>query len=423
MWNNRSIESMSTGSCSESKVAPPHSSKSGAEQAPGVMTGLEVALSGQASQLREGRVGLICHPASVDSTLRHAVDLLHEHPDVELTAIFGPQHGARGETQDNMIEWTGYQDPGTGLPVFSLYGEHRRPTSEMLTHVDVLAFDLQDVGARYYTFIHTMALAMEACRDSDKRMLILDRPNPIGGAQIEGPVLDPAFRSFVGLHPLAIRHGMTVGEIARYLNDECGIGCSLDVAPMEGWRRSQYFDETGLPWVMPSPNIPTLDAAVVYPGLCLLEGTNVSEGRGATRPFEISGAPWADPRSLVRIMEDFELPGVRFRPLHFIPTFHKWAGETIGGLQIHVTDRRSFEPFRTGVALVMAYRELGGAAFRFNDPPYEYEYELLPFDILCGTDRVRRKIEGGSALDDIIADWENELEEFAQVRRKYLLYD
>ncbi|HUG43693.1 MAG TPA: DUF1343 domain-containing protein [Acidobacteriota bacterium] len=388
-----------------------------------VKTGLERALTAEVRQLREGRVGLISHPASVDAQLRHAVDVLADHPDIELTAIFGPQHGARGETQDNMIEWTDYRDPATGLPVFSLYGEHRKPTAEMLAEVDLLAFDLQDVGARYYTFIHTMALAMEACRENDKRMLILDRPNPIGGTAIEGHVLDPDFRSFVGLHPLAIRHGMTAGEIALYLNREFRIGCRLEVAPMEGWRREQYFNETGLPWVLPSPNIPTLETAVVYPGLCLLEGTNVSEGRGTTRPFEISGAPWADPRRLVEILDRFRLPGVRFRPLHFVPTFHKWAGEMIGGVQIHVHDRRSFEPFRTGIALVMAYRELGGDAFRFNDPPYEYEYELLPFDILCGTDRVRRGIEGGSTLDDIAAGWRKELEEFALVRRKYLLYE
>lgn len=414
---------MSTRSCSESKVAPPHSTEAAAERMPRVETGLERALSAQTSELREGRVGLICHPASVDSRLRHAVDLFAEHPEIELTAIFGPQHGARGETQDNMIEWSGYQDPATGLPVFSLYGEHRKPTPEMLAEVDVLVFDLQDVGARYYTFIHTMALAMESCRETDTRMLILDRPNPIGGTQMEGPVLDPGFRSFVGLHPLAVRHGMTTGEIGLYLNQEFQIGCQLEVAPMEGWRRKNYFDETGLPWVLPSPNLPTLDAATVYPGLCLLEGTNVSEGRGSTRPFEISGAPWIDPRRLVQFLDRFQLPGVRFRPLHFIPTFHKWAGETIGGVQIHVMDRSTFEPVKTGIALVMAYRELGGRDFRFNDPPYEYEYELLPFDILCGTDRVRRRIEGGSGLDDIIADWKKELEDFVQVRRKYLLYN
>jgi uncharacterized protein YbbC (DUF1343 family) len=334
----------------------------------------------------------------------------------------GPQHGARGETQDNMIEWEDYRDPATGLPVYSLYGKTRRPTREMLSEVDVLLFDVQDAGARYYTFIYTMALAMDACREFDKAFVVLDRPNPINGCDVEGPVLDPRFRSFVGYYPLPIRHGMTVGELATYFNTGCRIGCNLEVVPMSGWTRGMFFDDTGLPWVLPSPNLPTLDSALVSPGLCLLEGTNVSEGRGTTRPFEISGAPWAEPSRLVRRLRLADHPGVDFRPLHYIPTFHKWCGQIIGGLQIHVSDRERIRPFRLGVDLVMAYRELGKGQFRWKDAPYEYEYEKLPFDILCGTDRVRRLIEEGASLEAVEASWQADLAEFLRIRERFLLY-
>lgn len=335
----------------------------------------------------------------------------------------GPQHGFRGETQDNMVEWDGYVDTDTGLPVFSLYGETRRPTEEMLSLLDVLVVDLQDVGARYYTFIHTLALAMEACSQSGKELIVLDRPNPIGGISVEGTVLHPEFRSFVGLYPLPIRHGMTVGELANYFNGEFRIDCDLTVVPMEGWIRDMYFDGTRLPWVLPSPNMPCLETAIVYPGSCLLEGTNVSEGRGTTRPFEFSGAPWVDPAALVAELNRLDLSGVVFRPTHFCPTFHKWSGDLVGGVQIHVTDRRAFRPFRTGLALVSLYRRFGAERFRWKAPPYEYEYKLLPFDILCGTDQVRLLIESGEAIEEMEAAWKQELLDFCDIRKKYLLYE
>ncbi|MFB3903372.1 MAG: exo-beta-N-acetylmuramidase NamZ domain-containing protein [Acidobacteriota bacterium] len=387
-----------------------------------VKTGLEVLLQERPDLLKGKRVGVIANPSSVNAQLDHVVDLLHRHPEVHLTTIMGPQHGARGETQDNMIEWEDYRDPVTGLPVYSLYGKTRKPTAEMLKNVDVLIFDIQDVGARYYTFVYTMALAMEACGEQGRQFIVLDRPNPIGGVEVEGPVLDPAFRSFVGLFPLAIRHGLTVGELARYFCGECGVKCRLEVVPMKGWRRDMFFDDTELPWIMPSPNIPTLDSALVYPGLCLLEGTNVSEGRGTTRPFEMSGAPWISPEHLAKKLNGMSLPGVRFRPIHYIPTFHKWSGTMVGGVQVHVLDRHSFRPFATGLALLMAYRDAGPDKFRWKEPPYEYEYDKLPIDILLGNGGIRQAIERGESLEPIEAGWQEELQAFKEKRNGYLLY-
>ncbi len=388
-----------------------------------IKTGLEMLLTQGERILRNRRVGVIANPSSVHRTLEHTVDLLFSSGFGRVTALFGPQHGARGETQDNMIEWEDYRDSQTGLPVYSLYGTTRKPTGEMLKDVDVLVFDVPDVGSRYYTFIYTMALAMEACRENGKAMIVLDRPNPINGIDLEGPVLDPDFRSFVGLFPLPIRHAMTIGELALYFNRACGIDCELEVVQMEGWHRSMFFEDTGLRWVLPSPNMPTPDTAVVYPGMCLFEGTNVSEGRGTTRPFELSGAPWIKPPDLVKMLDCQKLPGVYFRPAFYIPTFHKWAGQMVGGVQIHVTNRTVFKPFLTGLALLMAYRQLGGDQFQWKQPPYEYEYEKLPFDILCGTDRIRRQIETGDSLSSIESSWVEETESFRDVRQEFLLYE
>jgi len=387
-----------------------------------VQTGLEVLLSEKVDLLIGKRVGVLAHPASVDRSLNHIVGLFYKHPEINLTVILGPQHGLRGETQDNMIEWNGYSDPVTGLPVFSLYGQTRSPTEEMMSFLDVLVVDLQDVGARYYTFIQTLALALQACRKFDKEMIVLDRPNPIGGVEVEGTVLEPEFSSFVGLYPLAVRHGMTIGELANYFNAEFGIESELKVVPIEGWSREMYFDDTGLPWVFPSPNMPSLETAIVYPGLCLLEGTNISEGRGTTLPFELSGAPWIDPGLLVAELDRMNLPGVAFRSVHFSPTFHKWAGHTIGGVQVHVSDRKIFRPFRTGIALVKLYRIFGGTHFEWKQPPYEYEDTLLPFDILCGTDQPRELIEAEEDVGRIEESWRKSLEAFCEVREEYLLY-
>ena len=336
-----------------------------------VKLGLEVLLERRIELLRDRRIGILVHPASVNSRLEHTLDLFFDHPEINLTTVMGPQHGARGETQDNMIEWQDYRDSVTSLPVFSLYGQTRKPTETMLAKIDTLVVDLQDIGSRYYTFIHTLVLTMQACQSLDKSLIVLDRPNPINGKDIEGPVLDPNFQSFVGLYPLAVRHGMTIGELALYFNQEFKIACKLEVVKMQQWDRELFFEESSLPWVLPSPNIPTIDTAIVYPGMCLLEGTNVSEGRGTTRPFELSGAPWIKAKELVSRLGKMGLPGVDFRPVYFTPTFQKGAGELLEGCQIHVVDRTAFRPFRTGLALLQLYREIGGDQFQWKQPPYE----------------------------------------------------
>ncbi|MFN0087232.1 MAG: exo-beta-N-acetylmuramidase NamZ domain-containing protein [Blastocatellia bacterium] len=390
-----------------------------------IALGLEILLAEKVSLIRGARVGLICNPATVDGGFRHAADLFHAHAEINLTALFGPQHGIRGETQDNMIEWEGFRDPRTGVMAWSLYGRTRTPTPEMLHDLDVLVFDVQDVGTRVYTFIYTMALAMKAAREAGKRIVVLDRPNPIGGAEIEGNLLEPGHESFVGMFPIPMRHGMTIGELARMFNEEQGIGCELEVVPMRGYRRDLYFDQTDAPWVLPSPNIPTLDTAVVYPGTVLVEGTKVSEGRGTTRPFEINGAPYADAHELAGALNGLDLPGVHFRPHSFIPTFQKHAGVICHGVQIHVLDRDRFKPVITGVALIKMMRDLYSAApggFAWQDPPYEYVFDRLPFDVIAGSALPRRQIEGGASVVEIAASWHAGENAFRARRAKYLLY-
>ena len=333
------------------------------------------------------RVGAVLHPASVDSNLRPTLDVLERCSDeglLGIAALFGPQHGFGGTTQDNMIEWEGFEHPRLSVPVFSLYGEHREPTPGMLEGLDLLFIDLQDIGARYYTFIWTLFLCMRACEAAGVSVLVIDRPNPIGGEVVEGPVLDPAYRSFVGLHPIPVRHGRTIGELAELFREEAFPTCDLTVLPMAGWERGMFFDQTGLPWVMPSPNMPTLDTALVYPGMCLLEGTNLSEGRGTTRPFELFGAPWIGAGQFVAALSERGLPGVRFREVEFVPTFQKHAGVTCGGVQMHVFDRTAFEPLRAGIDVIQTARELWPGEFAWKQPPYEYETEKLPIEVLLG---------------------------------------
>jgi uncharacterized protein YbbC (DUF1343 family) len=292
----------------------------------------------------------------------------------------------------------------------------------MLAGVDTLVIDLQDVGARYYTFVWTAALAMRACARAGVRVIVLDRPNPLGGVHVEGNVPDPAFASFVGLYPLPARHGMTIGEIAAYLHATHALGCQLTVVPMRGWRRAMTWEETGLPWVPPSPNMPTVDTARVYPGGCLFEGTNLSEGRGTTRPFEWVGAPYLDAHAFAKALDAAGLPGVRFRPARFIPTFHKWAGQLCGGVQIHVTDPARFTPFVTGLAIVATARRVGGRRFAWRKPPYEFERDKLPIDILLGTDAIRRAIEGARTLAAIEASWQPALRRWLTARERFLAY-
>lgn len=368
------------------------------------------------------RVGIVCNPASVDGELRHIADRLAAHPRARLAAIFGPQHGFQSDVQENMIETGHSRDEARRVPIYSLYSETREPTGEMLRDVDVLVIDLQDVGTRIYTYIYTMANCLRAARRHGVKAIVCDRPNPIGGIGVEGPMLVRRFESFVGQYPIPMRHGMTIGEIARLFNEHFGIGADLTVVPMEGWRRDMYADATALPWVLPSPNIPTVDSAVVYPGTVLFEGTNVSEGRGTTRPFEIVGAPWVASEPFAASMNRIGIPGVRFRPVVFEPTFHKHAAVSCGGCQIHVLDRTSFPAVEAAVALTCVSRAADPARFRWREPPYEYEHEKLPFDILAGSSELREQIERGTAARDIARSWAESVGEFNRVRKRFLMY-
>ncbi len=388
-----------------------------------VRPGIEVLICNRSGILKGANVGAVVHPASVLPDLRHTADVLREAGEFRLVSLFGPQHGARGEKQDNMVESGFYRDPDTGVPVYSLYGETRRPTEEMMHDIDVLVFDLQDVGTRVYTFIHTMAYCMEACAAFRKKMIVLDRPNPINGGIVEGNLLLPQFRSFVGLYPIPMRHGMTAGELALLFNSEFDLHCDLTVIPMEGWGRDEWFDQTGLPWVQPSPNLPTLDSVAVYPGMVLFEGTLSSEGRGTTRPFELVGAPFIRSSQFADHCNRLGLPGVRFRPSYFEPTFNKYAGEICGGVQVHITDRNRFEPYLTGIAAVAAMQSLYPDHFKWREPPYEYEFEKRPIEILCGCREIPDMIESGASPDRIRESWQNDIIAFKNLRRPYLLYE
>jgi uncharacterized protein YbbC (DUF1343 family) len=373
-------------------------------------------------QLKKKRVGIVSNPASVNAEFQHIVDLLASAPDVRLAAIFGPQHGYRADVQDNMIETAHTKDTVRRVPVYSLYSETREPTAGMLKDVDVLVVDLQDVGARIYTFIYTMAHCLRAGKQHGVPVIVCDRPNPIGGVKIGGPMLRAGYESFVGQFPIPLRHGMTIGELARFFNDACDIGADLTVIPLEHWKRPMHFDETGLHWVMPSPNMPTLDTAVVYSGTVLFEGTNISEGRGTTRPFELIGAPWVDPEQLAQKLAAYRLPGVHFRPAIFEPTFQKHARTNCGGCQIHVLDRNAFKAVESAVAVLTEMRAQNVPKFQWRQPPYEYEEVKLPFDILAGSCELRQQVEAGLPVRTIYYSWEREHERFAKTRQPFLLY-
>jgi uncharacterized protein YbbC (DUF1343 family) len=387
-----------------------------------VRLGLERLLDGPDRKLIAGqRIGLVCNPASIDSRIVHASDRLAAG-DWTLAALFGPQHGFRSDLQENMIESPHAKDAKRRVPVHSLYSETREPTGEMLADIDVLVIDLQDVGTRIYTYIYTMANCLRAARKHGVRVVVCDRPNPINGEDIEGAMLDPDYASFVGQFPIPMRHGLTIGEAARLFNDHFGLNAAVDVVPMDGWRRAMYFDDTGLPWVLPSPNIPTLDTAIVYPGGVLFEGTTLSEGRGTTRPFEIIGAPWIDGERFADAMNRRKLPGVYFRPVVFEPTFHKHAHQTCGGCQVHVTDRAAYRSLRVAVDMLEECHKEAPGEVLWRDPPYEYETVKPPIDILYGTDRLRRGIEAGETAASLAADWPRSEDAFRDLRQKYLLY-
>jgi uncharacterized protein YbbC (DUF1343 family) len=370
-------------------------------------------------------VGAIVNPTSVDSQFRHLADLLASAPGVKLAALFGPEHGIRGEAQYMVAVGDEPRDPVTGVPVYSLYGstfESLSPRPEWLEGLEALVFDIQDVGSRYYTYVYTMALAMKAAAQAKVPFYVLDRPNPINGIDLEGNVLAEQYRSFVGLYALPNRHGMTAGELARCFNDVEKFGCDLTVVSCEGWQRSQFWDGTGLHFVPPSPNMPTPDTALVYPGMCLGEGTNVSEGRGTCRPFEQFGAPFLDGRALVQRLSREDLPGVRFRSVSFTPTFDKHQGISCSGAMMHVVDRRAFRPLRTGIAIFQACYELGGKDFAWRTDAYEFVDQIPAFDLLCGTDQVRKGIEAGAPLAKLIEGFDAQAQQFERTRQKYLLY-
>ena len=387
-----------------------------------VTPGIDRLLTADRDLIAGRRVALVCNPASVDAGFRHTADRLVSDPEVTLVALFGPQHGFRSDLQDNMIETPHARDARRRVPIYSLYSETREPDADMLRDVDVLVVDLQDVGTRVYTFVYTMANCMRAAARLGIPVVVCDRPNPVNGADVEGARLREPWTSFVGQFPIPMRHGMSVGELARLFNDGYGIGAALDVVPLEGWRRSMYLDETGLPWVIPSPNLPTLDSAIVYPGAVLVEGTQLSEGRGTTRPFELIGAPWIDGDRLADAMNERGLPGVHFRPAYFEPTFQKHARESCGGCQIHVLDRQTFRPVRTIVELLDQFRREDPSRFAWREPPYEYEHEKQPIDILSGSDQLRRTLDSGADVRGFIESWRSDEDDFRRQREKYLLY-
>ena len=386
-----------------------------------VRAGLDVLVSRLGSMLAGRRVGLLCHQASVTRDLTHAADAVRRLRKVRLAALFAPEHGLGGAAQDHAHIGAEY-DRTRRIRVHSLYGKRLEPTPAMLRDIDVMVVDLQDAGARYYTFAWTTVLTMRACARAGKPVIVLDRPNPLGGERLEGNWPDGRFPSFVGLHPLPIRHGMTIAELAAYHNEMQEIGCDLTVVPMAGWRREMLWEDTELPWVAPSPNMPTTDTARVYPGGCLLEGTNLSEGRGTTRPFEWVGAPYLDGPRLAAALERRRIPGVRFRAASFEPAFHKWARRTCGGVQVHVTDWDRFQSFAAYLALIIEARRQAPRGFRWKRPPYEFQWKKLPIDLLCGTDAIRLAIERGTPLARLEASWRPGLAAFARARRPYLLY-
>lgn len=382
-----------------------------------VRLGNEVLLESRRALLQGVRVGIVTNHTGVNSRLESIIDLLAADPEVRVTALFSPEHGIRGDVAAG--EKVGSTvDPATGLTIHSLYGETRKPTPEMLADVDVLLFDLQDAGVRFYTYTWTMARCMEAAAEQGKRLIVLDRPNPIGGVQVEGGVVQPGLESFVGLYPVATRHGLTHGEIARWLNDRFQLGCDLVVVPMEGWRRSMWWDETGLPFVPPSPAANGLDMLTLYPGLCFLEGTNLSEGRGTALPFQVFGAPWLDETRTVAELSGLGLPGVLFRPTYFTPCSSKHQGQFCRGVQVHVVDRQAVRPVALGAHVIAAVRRLHPGRFEWI-----HWGRIRSLDRLSGSDRLYRAAEGELPLAEVLAGWEEEARAFAAEAAAYHLYD
>ncbi len=387
-----------------------------------IRTGLENLIDTPPPWLENKRLGLLCNPASVDSRFMHAKDLLHQQFGKRFKALFSPQHGLYAEKQDNMIESDDFYDPILKVPVFSLYGRTRRPTSDMMDQIDVLIIDLQDVGTRVYTFLTTVSYCLEEAAKTGKTILILDRPNPVNGIQIEGNCLQPEFASFVGRYPIPMRHGLTIGEYACWINERYDIGCDLAVIPMQGWQRNMHYRKTGLNWVAPSPNLPTPESAMVYPGQVIWEGTNISEGRGTTQPFELFGAPFVNIDKILSFMGGKLLKGCVLRPAVFEPTANKWKNIPCHGFQLHVTDPDRFAPYEISLKLLAAMIFHHNEQFAWKLPPYEYESEILPIDLIIGNGQIRKEIEAGKDIDDIMTQHRQQIMSFMEDTRPYRLY-
>ena len=386
-----------------------------------VQLGIDNLLASQPDWLRNARIGLLANQASVDNRLRHSQNRLLE-TGANLTAIFAPQHGYLGEQQANMIESDDFIDKHLGIPVFSLYSATRQPTDAMLSHIDILVVDLQDVGTRVYTFASTLALCMEAARDHDVKVVVLDRPNPIGGKRSEGNLLDPERSSFVGRFPIPMRHGLTMAELVLLFNEAFGVGAPLEIFQLNGWRRSMLHGHTGLYWVPPSPNLPTPESTLVYPGQVILEGTNLSEGRGTTTPFELWGSPYLKPELVIERLDQKDLSGLILRPARFTPSFDKWTGQSCAGFQIHVADPEKYCPYATSLTLVQAVLTTHRDEFQWALPPYEYEFHHLPIEIILGSVNLHAQLEAETPVKDLQRSWEPQLRDFRELCEPYLLY-
>ena len=387
-----------------------------------VKTGLENLKENPPKDFKDLRLGLLCNPSSVDREFVHARTVIDRLWPGRLKALYSPQHGFYAEKQDNMVESGHMLDPRLNIPVFSLYGETRKPTREMFDPIDLLIVDLIDAGTRVYTFAATVSYCLEAAKKFGKKFLVLDRPDPVGGTMVEGPVLKPDCASFVGLHPIPMRHGLTMGELARLFNERFGIGADLEIVPMAGWRRNMFFKDTGLAWTAPSPNLPTPESALVYPGQVIWEGTNVSEARGTTQPFEMFGAPFIDPEKILRFLGPDFPRGAILREVAFEPTANKWQGQTCRGFQIHVTEPEHFLSFETSLTLLQAILIIHKDGFQWKSPPYEYEFDKCPMDLILGDASVRPALEAGTPVEELKRSWQAELDEFEESRREFFLY-
>lgn len=387
-----------------------------------IRTGIENLIENPRQWIAGERIGLLCNPASVDRNFTHTRLLMDRVFPGQLTALYSPQHGFFAEKQDNMIESGDMLDPDLNIPVFSLYGATRVPDDRMFDPIDLLLVDLQDVGTRVYTFIYTLSYCLESARNFNIKVIILDRPNPIDGITVEGNCLTADCESFVGRYPIPMRHGLTVGEVGRLFNGYFKIGCELEVIPMQGWDRNMMFGDTGLPWIAPSPNLPTPASTLVYPGQVIWEGTNVSEGRGTALPFELFGAPFMDIGKIQATLENAQIPGVVLRPAVFEPTSNKWQQTACNGFQLHVTDPCQYRPYATSLHLLQAVVKHHRKEFEWKSPPYEYEFERMPIDLIIGDGTIRRRIENLEPLSEIEASWEEGLEEYKEISREFRLY-